>query len=150
MQIKLTLDDALLIDNYGMHWREMGVAENDIRGDWRAEAERFLGHARQHCGLAAYLAEVDGEPAGTACCHIVPRAFPAFRTVDAPVVGYIWSVYVKPVFRGQGLGSLLVSACTQHLRSNGCSRALLHAGERSAPLYRRLGFSPTDEFSVAL
>lgn len=150
MQIKLTLDDALLIDNYGRHWREMGVAERDIRRDWRAEAEWFLRHAREHCGLAGYLAEVDGERAGTACCHITPRPFPAFRTVDTACVGYIWGVYVEPACRGQGLGSLLVSACMEHLRSSGCSRALLHAGERSVPLYRRLGFSPTDEFSVAL
>jgi hypothetical protein len=37
-----------------------------------------------------------------------------------------------------------------HLKSIGCGRALLHAGERSAALYRGLGFTPTDELSAML
>jgi hypothetical protein len=43
-----------------------------------------------------------------------------------------------------------VPACTSHLIAIGCGRVLLHAGERSAPLYARMGFTPTDELSASL
>jgi ribosomal protein S18 acetylase RimI-like enzyme len=148
--IELTSDDALLVENYGLHWVEMGISAAEVRGDWRAEAHHFLVDAREKSGLAGFCALVEGQPVGTACCHIVPRAYPAFRTADADRVGYVWGVYVRPEHRGQGIGGMLVSACMSHLRNRGCARALLHAGERSSGLYKRLGFKPTDELSAAL
>lgn len=148
--IELTSDDALLVENYGLHWAEMGVGAADIRGDWRSQAHRFLADAREKGDFAAFKATVAGVPVGTACCHIVPRAFPAFRHADAARQGYLWSVYVLPKHRGSGLGGMLVSACMAHLKSIGCERVLLHAGERSAALYGRMGFMPTDELSAPL
>jgi GNAT superfamily N-acetyltransferase len=148
--IELTSDDALLVENYGFHWIDMGICGADVRGDWRSEARRFLANARESSGFAAFLANVEGDAAGTACCHVVPRAFPAFRTADAARVGYLWGVYVRPEHRGRGIGGMLVSACMAHLKSIGCGRVLLHSGERSTDLYRRMGFTPTDELSAAL
>ena len=87
---------------------------------------------------------------GGACCHLVERAYPAFRVADARVVGYLWGVYVEPSSRGRGLGAALVRACLGHLSARGCGRALLHAGEQSRPLYERLGFERTDELSLVL
>jgi GNAT superfamily N-acetyltransferase len=69
---------------------------------------------------------------------------------DAQRLGYLWGVYVLPDLRGRGVGGTLVSACMAHLKSIGCGRVLLHAGERSAPLYERMGFKPTVELSAAL
>ncbi|WP_298161749.1 GNAT family N-acetyltransferase [Brevundimonas sp.] len=148
--VELTSDDALLVENYGLHWLEMGIGTDDTRADWRAEAHRFLVDARKHAGLASFMAKVDGEPVGTACCHILPRAFPAFRKGDAARIGYVWGVYVRPEHRGIGVGAMLVSACMSHLKVSGCGRVLLHAGERSASLYGRMGFMPTEEYSAAL
>jgi hypothetical protein len=37
-----------------------------------------------------------------------------------------------------------------HLKSIGCGRVLLHSGERSAALYGRMGFTPTDELAATL
>jgi GNAT superfamily N-acetyltransferase len=148
--IELTSDDMLLVENYGLHWLAMGIEANDARDDWRSEAQHYLEQARENSGLAAFVAKVEGRPVGTACCHLVPRAFPAFRKSDANLVGYIWGVFVRPEQRGKGIGGMLVSACMSHLRSNGCGRALLHAGERSSALYGRMGFMPTDEFAAVL
>lgn len=145
-----TLDNALLVEHYGFHWLEMGIPPRDVRKDWRAEAHRFLTAAREHQRLAAFVAEVEGEGVGTACCHIVPRAFPPFREADVARLGYLWGVYVKPEHRGKGIGGMLVSACMSHLKTIGCGRVLLHAGQRSAALYSRMGFKPTDELSAAL
>jgi GNAT superfamily N-acetyltransferase len=148
VEIDLTYDDGLLIENNGLHWLEMGVPSAQARTDWRAEAGRFLEEARAMSSLAAFSARMSGVSVGTACCHIVPRAFPAFRKEDAACVGYLWGVYVLPEHRGKGIGGMLVSACMDHLKSVGCGRVLLHAGERSAALYARMGFRPTDELSA--
>jgi GNAT superfamily N-acetyltransferase len=148
--IELTADDALLIENYGLHWLEMGIPFSEAREDWRAEASRFLVEARATSGLAAFTAVTGGASVGTACCHVVPRAFPAFRKLDAARTGYIWGVYVLPEHRGRGVGGMLVAACMAHLKAIECGRVLLHASERSAALYRRMGFSPTDELSATL
>jgi GNAT superfamily N-acetyltransferase len=148
--IELTCDDALLIENYGLYWLEIGIGPADVREDWRSEAQRFLSDARLKSCLAAFEAKVEGKSVGTACCHIVPRAFPAFRRADAARMGYVWGVYVVPKHRSEGIGSMLVSACMAHLKSLGCGRVLLHAGERSASLYARMGYAPTDELSATL
>lgn len=150
LTVELTSDDALLIENYGLHWAEMGIGAADAREDWRSEARQFLTDARESSGLAAFMAKVDGNPVGTACCHIVPRAFPAFRKADAARLGYVWGVFVLPEHRGKGIGGMLVSACMAHLKSVGCGRVLLHSGERSAALYARMGFIPTDERSATI
>jgi hypothetical protein len=73
--IELTSDDTLLVENYGRHWQAMGIEAIDVRGDWRSEAQDFLKQAREQSGLAAFVAKVEGQPVGTACCHLVQRAF---------------------------------------------------------------------------
>ncbi len=78
------------------------------------------------------------------------QPFPLFRKVDTSKIGYIWGVYVRPEHRSKQIGTELVAACMSHLKFLGCGRALLHAGDLSAPLYSRLGFVPTDELSASL
>jgi GNAT superfamily N-acetyltransferase len=149
-QVELTSDDALLVEHYRLHWLEMGVGASDVRQDWHSEAHRFLREARAHQSLAAFVAMEEHQAAGTACCHFLSRTYPAFRKIDAAQVGYVWGVYVRPEHRGRRIGEALVLTCMSHLKSIGCGRVLLHAGERSAPLYRRMGFEPTDELSATL
>jgi GNAT superfamily N-acetyltransferase len=148
--IEPTSDNTLLVENYGLHWVEMGVGAVDTRGDWRNQAHQFLANARMNDELAAFRAQAESQTVGTACCHLVPRAFPAFRNADAARLGYLWGVYVVPEQRGRGIGGLLVSACMTHLKSIGCGRAILHAGERSAVLYGRMGFTSTEELAATL
>jgi GNAT superfamily N-acetyltransferase len=145
-----TDDDGLLAGHYHRHWLSMGLAPDDVAPDWRERALTFIAEARRGRAFAGFVARDAGEPVGSACCHVVDRAYPAFRVADAPVVGYVWGVHVEPSIRGRGIGAALVRACVAHLSARGCGRVLLHAGERSRPLYQRLGFEPTDEMALAL
>jgi GNAT superfamily N-acetyltransferase len=143
-------DDALLAEFYGRHWHAMGIDEAAVAPDWREAALAFIASARVQAGFAGFVARDAGRPIGAACCHLVARVFPAFRVGDAARIGYVWGVYVDPDHRSRGTGAALVRACVAHLDARGCDRALLHAGDRSRPLYARLGFVPTDEMALAI
>ena len=143
-------DDALLAEFYHLHWLDMEVAPADVRPDCRERALAFIANARRERAFAGFVVIEAGRAVGGACCHVVERAYPAFRAADAPVVGYVWGVYVRPASRGRGVGAALVRACLDHLSARGCGRALLHAGGRSRPLYERIGFEPTDELAMTL
>lgn len=148
--IEPTTDDTLLVNHYRLHWTEIGIHEDDIRSDWREEAFRFIRVARSRDGFSAFVAKENGLSIGTACCQLAPRVFPAFRKVDATRIGYIWGLYVTPKHRFRGVGEELVTTCMSHLRTLGCGRVMLHASERSATLYKRLGFEPTEELVSVL
>ncbi len=82
------------------------------------------------------LARVDGQPAGSI----------ALRPVDA-TTGELKRLYVRPSFRGLGLGQQLVAAIVQAGRQAGYQRLILdsHATMSHAhALYRAAGFQLVD------
>lgn len=110
----------------------------------------FLETARAERDGSAVLAEVGGRVLGSAACarHLAP--YPMVTEAPALSYGYIWSVWVEPDARGQGLATRLVEACLDHLRSLGCTTAILHASAAGAPVYARLGFQPATEMRRTL
>lgn len=122
----------------GVHVRD--AAPGDL-----AALERALpgDHARQLANAAAgrrdlLVAWCDGEPAGTV----------VVRWTGVPVHGVgavaeIGSLAVVPARRGHGIGSLLVAAAEQRVRSRGGRAAAMHVAEENdgaRRLYARLGY----------
>ena len=52
----------------------------------------------------------------------------------------IQSVFVMPEQRGQGIGSALVEAASEHATKLGSRRVTVHSGRKAVPVYERLGF----------
>jgi GNAT superfamily N-acetyltransferase len=52
----------------------------------------------------------------------------------------IQSVFVMPTQRGQGIGSALVEAASEHATHLGSLRVTVHSGRKAVPVYERLGF----------
>lgn len=52
----------------------------------------------------------------------------------------IQSLFVVPEHRGQGIGSALVEAASEHAMRLGATRVTVHSGRRAVPVYERLGF----------
>ncbi|MFI7604343.1 GNAT family N-acetyltransferase [Micromonospora sp. NPDC049366] len=50
------------------------------------------------------------------------------------------SVFVLPEHRGQGIGSALVEAASEHATRLGAARVTVHSGRRAVPVYERLSF----------
>jgi GNAT superfamily N-acetyltransferase len=57
----------------------------------------------------------------------------------------IQSVFVLERERGRGIGSMLVSAATEHARSLGAGTVTVQSGRRAVPVYERLGFASSPQ-----
>ncbi|MER5835020.1 GNAT family N-acetyltransferase [Streptomyces sp. NPDC002130] len=62
---------------------------------------------------------------------------------DRATFGWLCDVYVDPSVRGKGVGSALVAAVREELRSFGVRRVLL-ATQDAHGVYERLGFAPLE------
>ncbi|HET6151815.1 MAG TPA: GNAT family N-acetyltransferase [Marmoricola sp.] len=56
--------------------------------------------------------------------------------------GYLANFYVLGEYRGIGIGTELLTACTTYADDHGFVRIVLSPSERSVPLYQRDGFGP--------
>ena len=90
-----------------------------------------------HLAFVARLSE--SEVVGMAWLALVPRAprpgNTSRRSAD------IQSVFVVPEQRGNGIGSALVQAASDHAFRLGASRVTVHSGRKAVPVYERLGFA---------
>jgi GNAT superfamily N-acetyltransferase len=72
--------------------------------------------------------------------------------VDEPeAIGYISSLYVRPRYRGRGIGGVLLETAVEACRQWQAGSVVLWPSPRSVPLYRRHGFrSEADVMELAL
>lgn len=145
-----TDEDDILVQHYRAVRQSYGVAESNIEPDADRIVADFIKDGRRNFEMAAFLAEVNGEIVGSSACqlHRVPYpavAVPAFRRY-----GYIWHVFVAPHARRQGVAGELVRSALGHLRSIGCTSAVLHTSEAGRSLYEKLGFETATEMRLDL
>ncbi|MFC5922742.1 GNAT family N-acetyltransferase [Micromonospora vulcania] len=89
---------------------------------------------------SAFVARLRGpEIVGMAWVALVPRVPRpgATRRLSAD----IQSVFVLPNQRGQGIGSALVEAASDHATRLGSLCVTVQSGRRAVPVYERLGFA---------
>ena len=97
-----------------------------------AVVARCADHGPAGCGVV-----------GVAWLALVPRV-PRPGTTTR-LSGDIQSVFVLPDHRGNGIGSALVQAASQHALHLGARRVTVQAGRTSVPLYERLGFASSPQ-----
>jgi GNAT superfamily N-acetyltransferase len=104
-------------------------------------------HAGSHLAFVARVAEPEAEPeaevVGIAWLALVPRVprpgVTTRRSAD------IQSVFVASDQRGQGIGSALVRAATEHAVGLGAGRVTVSSSRRAVPMYERLGFASSGQ-----
>lgn len=129
-----------LLEDYAQHLAALG-GHPELEG-YQRELDALPGAYAEAAGGALLLALVDGEPAG--CCAL-RRA----DDVDCPDAAEMKRLFVRPVFRGFGLGRQLASAALEAAMRLGYSAVLLDTLDAMQPartLYSSLGFAPTDPF----
>jgi GNAT superfamily N-acetyltransferase len=93
----------------------------------------------------AWVAEVDGEAAGTAWLQLIEKVP---NPVDEPEVhGYVTNLYVREAARG-GVGGRLLAAVLDECERAGVHQAFLWPTQRSRALYSRFGFTGDGEVMV--
>ena len=70
--------------------------------------------------------------------------------ISSPSRGNILNVYTMRAYRRQGLARRLIETALDWCRSHEIRAVILHASEEGRDLYRKLGFSPTNEMRIVL
>jgi GNAT superfamily N-acetyltransferase len=99
-------------------------------------AKWWAAHQDSHLAFVARL--LRPEIVGMAWVALVPRV-PRPGAISR-LSADIQSVFVMPKHRGQGIGSALVDAASEHATHLGSLRVTVHSGRKAVPVYERLGF----------
>jgi GNAT superfamily N-acetyltransferase len=63
---------------------------------------------------------------------------------------YVLNMYTEPPYRRQGLARQVLEAIVAWCREQGFRVVMLHASDDGRPLYRQMGFEPTNEMRLFL
>jgi GNAT superfamily N-acetyltransferase len=125
--------------------RELAVYEN-LEQHALATADAFRGHLfGPNPAAEAAVAEVGGEPAGFALW------FATFSTFRGQAGLYLEDIFVRPAYRGRGIGKALLATAARRAVERGCGRMEWSVLDWNAPaigFYRSLGARPMDEWTV--
>ncbi len=90
-----------------------------------------------------------------ACCKGAPAGFALFFHSFSTFLGrpgiYLEDLYVKPEFRGRGIGHALLTHLARLAKERGCGRlewAVLDSNEPAIKLYKSIIAVPMDEWTV--
>ncbi len=144
-----TPHDAALIT---LHRHRM-FADNDFATTERLHAldaafEPWLRARLRDGRYVGFLLNEDGTCVAGA--GIFYAEFPPHYLDLEPVRPYLLNFYTAPAARGKGYAGLLLQACVDHCRAQGCKVATLHASRFGRPVYERFGFAQSNELMLRL
>lgn len=145
-----TAEDRLIAHHFYQMWLDNQIAEDAIAPDWLETTLQFIQQARQTLNYQAFLAEVEGCVVGSAGGQRFAGLYPNVMKATERCDGYIWGVYVEPAYRNCGIATQLTQQVIAHLKSIGCTHAVLNASPSGKPVYSRLGFSDSNVMRLDL
>lgn len=143
-------DDEVARCFYEM-WMDMDYKPESVLGNWKQITTDFFKSARENLSFSAAVAvSSTGKIVGSSSCQLFSGPFPIVFNPEFRKDGYIWGVYVEPALRGKGIAKKLVLANLDHLRSVGCTHAVLNASVQGRPVYEKLGFEAANAMRLDL
>jgi GNAT superfamily N-acetyltransferase len=139
-----------LIPKMAFEVREFKPSDVDLVRQMDRPSEARLCARRLACGHKGFLAVYQGKPAGHAwgCNEVEPtleRVKLKLNTGDFLCA----DAYTAPVFRSQGLQTVLTLACFRLFRDMGCRRSIAYIERRNHPslaVWRKVGCQVTGSF----
>lgn len=150
MDIRLATpaEDHILVRHYLGIWDSYGTPADHIQGDAEERISRFIADGREKRQLASFLAVSGDKVVGSASCQKHMSPFPEIIKPEFRQHGYIWSVFVEPDHRRQGLAKRLTDHAVRYLRSIGCTTIVIHASDAGEAVYESLGFKLAKEMRL--
>jgi GNAT superfamily N-acetyltransferase len=143
-------DDDTLVRHYLAVWESYGTPEEHYYSDAPARVRAFIQDTRLKLGLGVFVATVHNVAVGSVACQLQSSPYPDVVMPEHRRYGYIWSVFVEPDHRKRGIAQALVESALGHLRSIGCTKAVLHSSDAGKQLYAQIGFQPASEMRLVL
>lgn len=114
---------------------------------WRDRFVAYFHEKRLGDTGCIFIGRVDGSPAGIMAVAVLDH----YRgPVFGMKVGYVYSMFVRPEWRGRGVARKLIETGVSWLRERGCATIRLRAGAKARTMYEHLGFVPTAEMELQL
>jgi GNAT superfamily N-acetyltransferase len=130
---------SMFLDMKEVDERGASVIENASIDHLQALVE-----AREYFG---FLADHQGEVIGGGGVWLRPL-LPRPGTLRGSLEAYVLNVYTEPDHRRSGVARAIMQAIIEWSREQGVARVSLHASVEGRPLYRDLGFEPTNEMRI--
>jgi len=144
-------DDEILARHHIALWKSYGIQPEQMRTDALAIILDFITVGRRERSLATFLAcDEDDRVIGSASSQLHRVPYPEIMLPSVRRFGYIWSVFVEPAYRRQGIARQLMEQALAHLRAIGCTTAVLHSSDAGEALYQQLGFRVVKEMRMGL
>jgi GNAT superfamily N-acetyltransferase len=135
-------DDAKALARLRWLWRTVERGEYGLsEAEFEAAFTQWWGS--RETSHVAYIAEHAGEAFGMAWLAVFDR-MPQPRQLDR-LAGNVQSVFVLEEYRNRGTGRALVDAVIAEAKSRGLGYLIVHPSVRAFALYKRLGFTETDQ-----
>jgi len=106
-----------------------------VKSKLEADIERALANEN----VRIFLAEQKGEALGLSRADILIND-PIFRLRADVRCGYVDQMYVRPSYRGKGIGRELLKLCEEWFREHGLGHCLLHAAPKAVRFYAEKGY----------
>lgn len=137
-----TPEDAALVFSFVRELAEYEKLLHEVEATEEGLAEALFGAApRVFCDIARW----NGEPAGFALWFYNYSTFRGRHGI------YLEDLFVRPAFRGAGIGKALIRALAARCRDEGLARLewwVLNWNAPSIAFYESLGAHPMDEWTV--
>lgn len=143
-------EEPLIAEHFYKMWIDVGVPEDAIETNWQEIILKFIQNARDNLQYQAFIAEVDGVVVGSTSCQLYAGLYPNAIKPNHRKLGYIWGVYVEPVYRRRGIAKQLTNTATDYLKNIGCTRVVLNASPDGKPVYTSLGFVESNAMHIDL
>jgi GNAT superfamily N-acetyltransferase len=113
--------------------------------------QRYADHLDQHLGrdLVAWIAEVEGSPAGSGVVAFLMWPPGPFNPADR--IGHIHSLYTLPEARRRGVARAILASAIEYCSGRGLRWVTLQASDEGRSLYESFGFKAArDEMRLEL
>jgi DNA-binding MarR family transcriptional regulator/GNAT superfamily N-acetyltransferase len=130
-------DLGWVVERHGALYAEEYGWDDRFEALVAAVVAEYVGTRAKDTRTAAWIAEVDGERAGSVFCMPKDQGMAQLRLL-----------LVEPRFRGHGIGARLVEECVRFARGSGYARMTLWTNDvlrQARKLYERAGFQLVEE-----